>query len=74
MEDYVRNLNLFEWISNKSRPLIDIRDDAPADLLAVRVPILAVFLVALLLVAELAVNKQDSKVDGIKVWQGARET
>ena len=54
--------------------LVDVWDDAPADNLAVLIPIFAILLVALFLVSDLAVDQKDGEVDRVKVRQRARQT
>jgi hypothetical protein len=46
---------------------VNVRDDAPAHNLAVLVPVLAVFLVARVAVAQVSVYQQDAEVDGVEV-------
>lgn len=67
-----------EKIRKNTRPaitrLVNVWDDTPANGFAVLVPVLAILLVALFLVSQLAMDQEHGKVDWVKVWKGARQT
>lgn len=54
--------------------LVDTRNDAAANKLAVLVPVLSVLLLTSPIVPELTVNEQDSKVSNIEVRNGSSKT
>lgn len=54
--------------------LIDVRNDAPSNNLAVSIPIFAILFAALLLISKLAMNQKDSKVDRVEVREWTCET
>ena len=52
---------------------IDVRENPPRHQLAILVPILAVLFLASLIVANLAVDKEDQEVDDVHVDEGRLE-